>query len=303
MANLNEVFDKLTIDEFSKNKFGMDNYEMLSKKDKFKMNQGLGAKMREDAKFGMSKSKFGMKEDAKFGMSKSKFGMKENAKFGMSKSKFGMIEEDFSHDFNLEWEHDDAAEYVHKFSEICGNDPNILSTEEKGIAIWYPDETTSYKLDGIDERLPNIFIEHWCRDESIIHHCPSEHVDYFYSAINIKLDKDKWPDVLSVSGSVGYDPLKHSLYARCASIEANIATLFTCVNVNQGNISKSDLDNNETYGKNINKMSNPKNVLEMYKYLINYLRDNSGLKLVPMTGYWEVAFPNFVSPGNCYGKT
>ena len=120
---------------------------------------------------------------------------------------------------NFEWTHNNSVNYCIFFSQNVFRNPDILSKTKKGIAIWYPKFNEKIKIG--DQILPNIFAEHWCRDESIKHKCPSQHNDFFYSFIRINLDSKNWHKVLSVSGSVGYDPLKKLLYARCGSIEAN----------------------------------------------------------------------------------
>ena len=51
-----------------------------------------------------------------------------------------------------------------------------------------------------------------------------------YSFVKIYIPPEKLNDVQSISGSVNYDPLKHELFARCASFQANFATLRTVFN-------------------------------------------------------------------------
>ncbi len=193
---------------------------------------------------------------------------------------------------NFNWKHKKPVEYVKFFSKNIFRNPDILNKKEGGIAIWYPKNNETITLEN--HKLPNIFAEHWCRDEYINHKCPSEHHDFFYSFIKIDLNDKYWSDVLSVSGSVGYDPLKHMLYARCASIEANIATLCTCVMINNGDLTIKQVQKKQIYGEMINSTSNFNSVKMMYEYLYKNLPKN-----VPQTGYWNIAFPKYAKSSNC----
>ena len=128
-----------------------------------------------------------------------------------------------------------------------------------------------------------------------MHHCPASHTDFFYSFIHIELDQKNWKDVLSVSGSVGYDPLKHHLYARCGSVEANIASLYTCLKINENGV----IDHKKRpkmYAENITSTSDEDKVKEMY----TYIRDQLHKKNIPTVGYWKVAFPKYESDKVCF---
>ena len=187
---------------------------------------------------------------------------------------------------NVKWKNKYPMKYIDIFSNNYFRKPDIISKDKNGICIWYPKKFETINLYG--KKFPNIFTEHWCRDELIEHMCPSKHSDFFYSFIDIDLDNKIWKDVLSISGSIGYDPLKKKLYARCGSVEANIASLYTCLQVNKGKISLKELQQKKLYAKNIQSTQNKEDVIKMYKYLLKYLSKN-----VPKTGYWEVAFPNY----------
>ena len=49
--------------------------------------------------------------------------------------------------------------------------------------------------------------------------------------------------MLELSGSVGYDPLKKLLYARCASIKANVATLVLSMKIAMGQLGITQIKN------------------------------------------------------------
>ena len=186
----------------------------------------------------------------------------------------------------LSWKKNYPKQYVDIFSKYYFRKPDVIAGQKNGMCLWYP--KTRDKIYLYDNEFPNIFTEHWCRDELINHMCPSKHTDFFYSFIDIELDKQKWADVLAISGSIGYDPLKKKLYARCGSIEANIASLYTCLLVNNGTITIKRLQSEKIYAKHIESTSDKEEVIKMYKYLLKNLQKN-----VPKTGYWEVAFPNY----------
>lgn len=196
-------------------------------------------------------------------------------------------------DYNAGWRHPEAYGYIFDFSDNYFRAPDVLANVPGGIAIWYPKLSENFKIGG--EEFPNVFSEHWARDEWVKHHCPATHHDFFYSFIKLKLDNStNWKDVLAVSGSVSYDPLKGLLSARCGSIEANIATFYTCLQMLNGKIKIEDRP--QAYGKNIKATRDEEKVKEFYRYIVQHLSEN----FVPTTGYWDVAFPQFKESGVCY---
>ena len=127
-------------------------------------------------------------------------------------------------------------------------EPDIKSNVPGGICVWY----VKGENDDPHEEL-------WLRDEYIEHSKPKEHFDFFYSYVKIFIPKEKLWKVLALSGSINYDPLKKLLFARCASFEANYATIRTALET----LNNTDTD----YAKNINNkeeesMSNEEYVKE-----------------------------------------
>ena len=101
-------------------------------------------------------------------------------------------------------------------------------------------------------------------DEYVDHDKPKQHFDFLYSYINIYVPPSKLYDVLSISGSVNYDPLKKELFARCGSFEANFATLRTVFNV---------INNKKTeYGENINNKDDE--IKDNEKYVMRQTIEN-----------------------------
>jgi hypothetical protein len=92
--------------------------------------------------------------------------------------------------------------------------PDILVNKQKGLCIWYVDQKDNDVHHTIE-----------LKDQYVEHCVPAEHNDFLYSYIRVYIPPKKIKQVIAVSGSVGYDGLQKLLYARCASFEANMATL------------------------------------------------------------------------------
>lgn len=165
----------------------------------------------------------------------------------------------------------------------------MLAKERRGIAIWYPQANESVIIGGT--RVKNVFEEHWLRDELISHDCPKPHQDYFYSCIRVKLHDKRWHNAISISGSIMYDPLKQLLFARCASIEANVATLFTALLINYGIVSEQHVKQKQMYAKHIADTRDDEKMLQMYHFLLGHKEGLDKTKK-RVSSSWKVAFPN-----------
>ena len=113
-------------------------------------------------------------------------------------------------------------------------EPDIMINKAGGVCIWY-----------IKGRGGDPHEEILLRDEYIPHSKPKSHYDFLYSYIKIHIPGKILCRILATSGSVNYDPLKHMLFARCGSFNANFATLRTVFE------KMNKVDTN--YGKNIGK--------------------------------------------------
>ena len=98
---------------------------------------------------------------------------------------------------------------VEKYGE-----PDVIANQPKGICIWY-----------IEQKDGDVHHSIELKDQYVGHCVPAKHNDFLYSYIKVYVPPEKIRQVLAVSGSVGYDGLQKLLYARCASFEANMATL------------------------------------------------------------------------------
>ena len=150
--------------------------------------------------------------------------------------------------------------------------PDIIVNKARGICIWYIENKNGDPHHSIE-----------LKDEYVSHCVPAQHHDFLYSYIKIYVPPEKIKQVLSVSGSVGYDGLQKLLYARCASFEANMATLASVFLV---------LNN-----KDPNYVFQIKNRYDSFennkKYVIEELnKNNKKYKEKFKDPYYDLAFPN-----------
>jgi len=178
---------------------------------------------------------------------------------------------------HLKWEHNDAIAQYNLLTAKYGK-PTILSTIKGGMAVW----TKPQLSDGPFERLELL-------DESVAHCVPKPHRDFLYSYVKYEVPDDKVLDVLSLSGSVSYDPLKKLLRARCGSEAANIATLLLATRVGNGLSTLKELQANKSYVNHINSLSNPQNEAIYLTRLKANLNNQPGNK--EWSGFFPLAFP------------
>lgn len=183
----------------------------------------------------------------------------------------------------LKWKNKDAVEQYGIIKSKYGK-PNIIDHSEGGIAIWFGRTLSGTCFDRIE-----------LIDESVPHCVPAPHRDYLYSYVNYEVPNDKVLDVISLSGSVSYDPLKKLLRARCGSEEANIATLYLAVSIGSGVVSLKKVQNEKLYKKTILSTVSSQNVEIYYNKLCKLLKSQTGNP--KWSGYFPLAFPE----GCCKG--
>nr|QBK87303.1 MAG: uncharacterized protein LCMAC201_02130 [Marseillevirus LCMAC201] len=135
------------------------------------------------------------------------------------------------------WIHKRPRNYLPTTKQLLGP-PTFLANVEYGMAYW--------KLLG-----NNLYAEHMLKDEDVKHCVPKPHHDFFYTSLKIYVPPSKLEDVLAISGSVNYDGLKHLLTARCASIDANIATLYLSLKVAMGEYTIKEVKRAGLYASHI----------------------------------------------------
>ena len=95
-------------------------------------------------------------------------------------------------------------------------EPDVMINKAGGVCIWY-----------VKGRGGDPHEEILLRDEYVPHSKPKNHYDFLYSYVKIHIPGEILCKILATSGSVNYDPLKHMLFARCGSFNANFATIRT----------------------------------------------------------------------------
>ena len=183
----------------------------------------------------------------------------------------------------LRWENMDAVAYLQVGINKWGKPAN-LSKNRGGIAIWTKEQLKNTCFEQIE-----------LRDESIPHCVPLPHRDFLYTYINYDVSPNIFADVLSLSGSVSYDPLKKLIRARCGSQEANIATLYLTTEIASGKQKITDIQQNETYKKTILSTQKPHEITKLYNKLCHNIKTQPGNP--NLTGFWPAAFPKGCCPG------
>ncbi len=178
----------------------------------------------------------------------------------------------------LAWTHQEPGDYLGEISSIIGP-PTDVSNVPGGLAYWN-DATLASR--------GSCFVRHELQDELIPHDKPAKHVDYFYSFIDYQVPDKKIWDVLRLSGSVSYDPLKGWLRARCANIEANIATLWMAIQIAQGKTTIKKVQRQGLYAQAIRSTKDSGQVQAMLKDICQAIANQQGMKALSC---WNLAFP------------
>ena len=176
----------------------------------------------------------------------------------------------------INWSHSDALSVLNIESKKWGK-PYILAKKKGGFAIWTKEQLKD-----------TCFFKIILQDESVPHCVPLPHRDFLYTYIKYELSPKLFSDVLSLSGSVSYDPLKKLISARCGSQEANIATLYLATEIASGHQTIQNIQKNKLYKKTILSTKDPKNVDLLYKKLCDNVKNQPGNP--EFTGYWPAAF-------------
>lgn len=142
--------------------------------------------------------------------------------------------------------------------------PDIIDRNSGGFALWKKQtlEKKGYCWDKVE-----------IHDEQIPHEIPSPHVDFIYTWLKLDIPKNKINDVLALSESITYDPLKKSLRARCHFPGANTVTLLLAKRIAENKISLNEAK--EAYGPYIfstmqnHKLFDPNAEKNMEKELCN----------------------------------
>ena len=135
----------------------------------------------------------------------------------------------------------------------------------------------------------SLFDEHYIKDQEISHCVPAKHHDFFYSSIKCYVPPHLRLDVLSISGSINYDGLTKLLTARCASLEANIATLYLGMCVANNVMHIKEVKKSGLYGKYIRGEMEPHKQLKI-KMRIMKKKNNKKYKKEILDDFDPLAF-------------
>lgn len=186
----------------------------------------------------------------------------------------------------MRWTHRGPIENYHKLRAKYGR-PCHADYNKGGFAVWGNKRLS---------KLGSCYHEIMIRDESVPHCIPNPHTDNLYHFIRYNIPKERVFEVIKLSGSISYDPLKKLLRVRGDSEETNVAILHTAVKIATGEKSfKSDKDRIEAYSIAINDAKD-----NVAKYTAMYNELSSDIKKQPnvnLDGYFPLAFPS----GCCAG--
>ena len=171
------------------------------------------------------------------------------------------------------WEHKDSMNAYQEVVDEYGK-PDILVNQKGGLVIWH-------------DRKPYVRIE--LKDESVKHCVPANHSDFLYNYIKIYIPPEKIMNVMKISGSISYDPLKKEIFARCGGLAANYATLRTVADVVESKKTNYEVSDNEYKTNIVNRKqelsSNKKRIINFVKR--NYKKYKKELEYE----YYPLAFP------------
>ena len=120
--------------------------------------------------------------------------------------------------------------------------PDLIDPSAGGGAIWF-----KKTLRSRGKKYEQVLI----LDEAVPHASPSPHADFFYIQVRLPLNKNKISEVLGLSKSVQYDPLKQVLTVRCHFSGANKATMYLAVKIAQGQLTLKEVQDKNLYSETI----------------------------------------------------
>jgi hypothetical protein len=125
--------------------------------------------------------------------------------------------------------------------------PDLIDTSAGGGAIWF-----KKTLRARGKKYEQVLI----LDEAIVHAKPAPHADFFYTQVKLVIPCDyqkRLRDILGLSKSVQYDPLKQVLTARCHFAGANKATMYLAVKIALGLLTLQEIQDHDLYATHIFK--------------------------------------------------
>ncbi len=160
------------------------------------------------------------------------------------------------------------AEFVKQVQQF--GHPSILDPRPGGFAVW--DNMTLKRLGAPANCLYRVEI----KDEQVPHGKPGPHADFLYYWVFMDIPDELISDVLSISDSISYDPLKKLLQVRCHFSGANWSTLYSALQIIKKKYTIQQLKKVKLYGKTVfstvpkKKEYDPEAIPRMQKALCQY---------------------------------
>lgn len=140
--------------------------------------------------------------------------------------------------------------------------PSIMDKRSGGVAIWNTNDLR--KRGHCWERIE-------IHDEIIIHDEPLLHADFLYVWYKLNIPKNKICDIISISDSITYDPLKQLVRVRCNFMGTIANTIYLLKYIIKYNISGENAK--QLYNRYIIKTlpNHPSYEHTLYKKIVNGL--------------------------------
>lgn len=178
---------------------------------------------------------------------------------------------------SLDWHNRNAADYVQILMKKYGQ-PSAIDPQAGGLAIWKKTKLLNTCFDRVE-----------VHDEAVPHCKPVKHLEFIYAYLNYDVSPSRYMEVMSLSGSLSYDPLKKQLRARSGSLEGCIAILALATQVGEGHMSLNYVQANNLYEQWMISTQNPDKTDRMYDLMCFNCKHAQG-DPVP-SGFWPLAFP------------
>lgn len=162
-----------------------------------------------------------------------------------------------SYESKLNWKHKVPKQALDELVARLGP-PSYVVSQPGGVAVWNSENLENTCFEAVE-----------LRDEYISHSKPKKHYDYLYTYVKFEIPQEKVYDILKLSESISYDALKHLLRARCATLEANNATLYLATEIARGRVSIKNVIANDLYKKELNASKSKERAREHYRRLCN----------------------------------
>lgn len=134
-----------------------------------------------------------------------------------------------------------AARYSDVVTEF--GEPDAIDRNPGGGAVWYK---KSMARQGKPWEMVVML------DEAVPHEKPAPHADFLYSWVRLDVpDDETLHDILKLSESVSYDPLKKLLQVRCHFMGANLATAVLAIRMAQKKLTLKQIQDDGLYANYI----------------------------------------------------